>query len=524
MILNKEQLECSQKLKDFINGEKNGFFLIDGAGGTGKTTVVTSIMDNPYSFLFLGATNKVCKNILDSLEKNGIDNTFNEVKVETIARFLSWKKTKDHNDNDIITMNLPELNFIRKIIVIDEVSMLNKEQVDWIIKLKNIRKVILIGDKMQIPPIEKDNENIYRENGFLVSSIFKHVDFKYTLTIQNRQSTKSNLYRMINEFRQNMDYHITFKDIANQYVNNEDVMIMNLYSRDFQDFIKDNKVVSVCHKNRTVQSHLWVINNFYNPKEIKEGDVLYFQDYYKNNDVIFYASDTCTVLEIESTSKEVTIFNYGLKNIPFKRLKVKDIFDDVFIIDIAESHKLTIRPMYDIIQRLARKETSFENKATLYTFYQDYQTSFASLNKPYAITCHKAQGSTYDNVVIPIYDFISNRNHRDNNQLFYVAMSRAKKKIIFVNTKVNFNNTSNRVNFTQEERHMIALKTNFHCSTITGHKKDGTPVYCDHYFENVSEFDVDHIKPLKDGGDNSVGNLQILCKECHKKKHYERSI
>jgi exodeoxyribonuclease-5 len=524
MELNKEQIDCSEKLKSFISGDQNGFFLIDGAGGTGKTTVVTSIMDDHKNFLFLGATNKVCKNILDSLEKNGIDLFLNNVKVKTIARFLSWRKTKDHNNKDIITMKLPVPESIRKIIVIDEVSMLNEEQVNWIIELKKIRKVILIGDKMQIPPIEKDNENIYRENGFLVSSIFKHVDFKYTLTIQNRQSTNSSLYRMINEFRQNMEYHITFKDIANKYINNKDVMIMDLYSKEFKDFIKENQVVSVCYKNHTVTSHLWVINNFYNPKVIKEGDVLYFQEYYKNNDIVFYASDTCTVLEIESMTKEVTIFEYGSKTVSFKRLKVKDIFDVPYTIDVAESYKSTILPIYNKIRYLTSKETSRANKANLYTFYQDFKTGFASLNKPYAITCHKAQGSTYDNVVIPLYDFISNRNHRDNNQLFYVAMSRAKKRIIFINTKSNFKNTVKRVNFTQEERHMIALKTNFKCSTIKGYDLYNKPIYCESYFENVREFDVDHIKPLQDGGDNSIENLQILCKECHKNKHYERAI
>jgi len=32
------------------------------------------------------------------------------------------------------------------------------------------------------------------------------------------------------------------------------------------------------------------------------------------------------------------------------------------------------------------------------------------------------------------------------------------------------------------------------------------------------EFDIDHIKPIANGGKNSVDNLQPLCKKCHKKK------
>ena len=39
---------------------------------------------------------------------------------------------------------------------------------------------------------------------------------------------------------------------------------------------------------------------------------------------------------------------------------------------------------------------------------------------------------------------------------------------------------------------------------------------CDSLLSHV--FEVDHVKPLFLGGDNSDGNLQALCRECHGKK------
>jgi len=36
--------------------------------------------------------------------------------------------------------------------------------------------------------------------------------------------------------------------------------------------------------------------------------------------------------------------------------------------------------------------------------------------------------------------------------------------------------------------------------------------------KRVPSVDVDHIVPRKDGGDNSMSNLQGLCKSCHSKK------
>jgi hypothetical protein len=299
---------------------------------------------------------------------------------------------------------------------------------------------------------------------------------------------------------------------------------MNLYSNEFRVFVDNNKCTSVTYKNNTAMSHLWVLNRYYNPIKFKVGDTVYFSKYYKNDNTIFYSTENCKIILIEESFKEIKFLDYGIVKVPIIIYEIIDEKGYPAQITAAKSYNKTTRKIYNKAYNLKDKITDVNKLKEIWTFVSDFNTSMASLSKPYAITSHKAQGSTYDNVIIPIYDFESNYNPRDSNQLFYVAMSRAKSKIIFVNVDSNFSNDTNRVNFTQQERHMIALKTNFNCSTITGRKKDGTPIYCDHYFENVREFDVDHIKPLKDGGDNSIENLQILCKECHNKKTHERDI
>jgi exodeoxyribonuclease-5 len=52
------------------------------------------------------------------------------------------------------------------------------------------------------------------------------------------------------------------------------------------------------------------------------------------------------------------------------------------------------------------------------------------LDYGYAVTCHKVQGSTYDHVFILAKDIMLNRNHKERNQMLYVALTRPKYSAI----------------------------------------------------------------------------------------------
>lgn len=513
MKLNTEQEICKTKLLEFIQSERTGFFLIDGEGGTGKTTVVTSIINDPKEIIFLGATNKVCNNLKLSLDKNGVDTL--DIKVKTIARFLNFNIKKDHKNLPVISMRMPDIDSIPKIVVIDEVSMLNEDQVIWILKLRNIRKVILIGDKMQIPPIG----DTYRENGFLISYIYKYIDYNFTLTIQNRQSYKSNLYDSISQFRKYMSTCINYYKFANKFIDNKDIFICGMYSQELKHHLQNEKFTVVTRTNNTVASFAWLMNGYKNPNELHNGDDVYFNELYRDNENTFYTSEKAKILEIEDGYKTVFFPDNEYFKIPVFEVKIKVSNDIICKVNVTKGYKKTLKKLYDKRNSKVNKCKTNKEKAEIYTFYNDVKVSLAKFSKPYSITCHKSQGSSYDNVIIPIFDFKSDYKYKDSNQLFYVAISRAKKKIIFVTHEPNYNDLSNRVKFTQEERHEIATKFEFLCQGLNANNKK-----CEKEFNNVREFDLDHVVALKHGGKNTINNLQILCKECHKNKTYERFI
>ena len=164
-------------------------------------------------------------------------------------------------------------------------------------------------------------------------------------------------------------------------------------------------------------------------------------------------------------------------------------------------------------EHIRQGKNESENKkylTDLNTRFANYQNSFSKLKRPYAITAHKAQGSTYNTVIIPVYDYYT-LNHKDANQLLYVAISRAKEKIIFVNKKEQFDESNKRKMFTEFEKQSIASSFDYKCAICHANLVD-------------REFDCDHKIPIAKGGKNSIENLQPLCRPCHlaktkKEKH-----
>lgn len=516
-MLNSEQLELQKLIKKFINGDKNGFFGVLGAGGVGKThTICESIPINEA--IFLGATNKVVGVLKAMIKSKGLFGT----KAKTLDAFFNFKMIKDHENNTHITHRMPSLKDVPDIIVIDEVSLITDRVCELLLELKDYRKIILMGDDMQLPPISNDNEtNGIRVDGFLKSKIFSLMDNTFTLTIQQRQKEGSRLSKLINGFRQNMHKPMPFKALAQKASNNNDVF--NFMDRDtsFINLIRSDDVTCVCYKNLTALSFNWLIGSTkynksgYKVNEINVGDTVFFDGYYKNKDITFYTSEHVEILQIQENCTEV--FEHEERSIPFtfKKVKVKRKDEDaMFVIWVSNGYQDTMSSIYTKLRYDREKIKKNNNPLTLgnkrdlsasFTAYNNFSMGFAKLKKPFAITSHKAQGSTFENVIIPIYDY-GNKNHCDVNQLFYVAMSRAKERIIFVDRCTKFKENSNRYHFSEYERNAICSSFNYKCAN------------CSVDIDDIRLFEIDHKRPLAVGGLNTMENLQPLCKSCHKEK------
>lgn len=514
MELNTEQLELSKRLDSFIKSYPNGFFGVLGAGGTGKTFAVCNALD-VNKVIFLGATNKVCANLRDNLNKKFGQSGF---KVKTIDSFFNFRMSKDENNKTVITTKIPDESQIPKIIVIDEVSLINERTYDLLMQLKDIRKIILIGDDMQIPPIEDEDKKLRNKDGFHVSKVFLGLDLTYTLTIQMRQKEGSGMFSFISKFRDNMCDDFDLLEKAERHKNGNDILLLDINSNELKDIIKNDNPIAVCYKNITVLSYNYkagreLMGKDYSVNTLNKGDVVFFDSFYKDKDNCFYTSDVVTIVDVrENIEDKHNFFKDHKSTYTYDKAIIIDSDGGSYEVNISNGEK-TLRNVRELKNNLVRNSNDKKEIAKLHTLYHDFKLGFAKLKKPYAITSHKAQGSTFGTVIIPLYDF-ANKYVKDRNQLFYVAISRAKDKLVFVSAPSNFKNTSDRYTFFEIERCGIASAQDWKC------KSCGCEI-------NDRDYDIDHIRPIKprwkgdEAGRNDLGNLQALCKPCHKIKTYQ---
>lgn len=525
MSLNSEQLELKSRITNFYSQNKNGYFFILGAGGTGKTyTLCHSLNNFKGSVLFLGATNKVITVLKNSLDNSGYNGKKN---VRTIDSFLRFKIVKDHENTSTITYSFPLKKEIPDLIVIDEISLITAAKFELIERLSKLTKIILLGDHLQIPPIEEDKQNVARNaDGFLVSKMFLRANNEnsFTLTIQNRQKDGTELSALVAGFRANMHLPIPAIKLAEKKNNGKDLLYFEVHDPNLKNEIKQNNCVAVCFKNLSVLNFNWLIGSTksmrkdYRLNEINVGDSLMFDQFYTHKETSFYTSNIVTVTHISKGNTEVfEIKPKIVKTITFDLLtvidddgqekKIRYVFGGLYGNNGGGVSQSVYGQRKTYLQHIKDGKNVSENKkylSDLNTRFSDYQNSFAKLKRPYAITAHKAQGSTYDTVLIPVYDYYT-LDHKDANQLLYVALSRAKNKIIFVNKREQFDQTSKRKSFSEFEKQSIASAYDYKCQGC---------------MNNLVErwFDIDHRIPLNKGGKNSIENLQPLCKKCHQTK------
>jgi hypothetical protein len=457
ITFNDEQFEGLEKIRHWL---KNGqtFFTLAGYAGTGKTCMIKKILDGyHYGVVVSAPTHKAKKVIINTTGKEG----------QTLHALLGLRPDVDldnFNPNDpkfnpIAIPKITDYNFV----IIDEASMINQELYNLIIeKTKDSKtKILFMGDPAQIPPIGEKESVVFNQ----ITNEF------HQLTKIERQNDTNPLAFVYSALRNNLttiDGGFQRKTVMN---NLGEGVIFTLSKKEFRkailkkftsdEFKKDTDYAKViAWKNNTVMAANKVIRTalFGETTDIIEiGDILMayrsVTDAKQRYNIIENSADYRVV---EKSGLEEN--SYGIKGYKVKlredTARGEFKFQDIFIIDANDHNNLhAYGQMHDFFRdagKINKKEWNkyydFRRNNLLMKTIDKYVNGqlratadiiVKDLDYGYAITCHKAQGSTYQHVMVMENDINENWLLKERNQIKYVALTRPAISAIVLTTKID---------------------------------------------------------------------------------------
>ena len=373
IIYNEKQQEA------ILNAFKHHFEIITGGPGTGKTTIIKSIVaiyqalyKKDYNAMLnevalLAPTGRAAKRIMETVHH----------PASTIHRFLKWNKESNK-------FKVNEYNKIDvKLVIIDEASMIDTYLLDSLLKgLYYDTKIILVGDYNQLPSVG---------SGQILKDLIESKMFIVTeLNELYRQKENSNIIT----FAYNINNNIIDNSIYNQ---SDDLVFLN------------------CDSYNLIEKFSELCNNY---KDYNTNDLIILAPMYKTVNGIDNLNRIAREIfnPMDNSKEEITIGDVKYREFDKVILLVNMPDDGVYNGDIGI--------ICEINQEKNEVYIDFDSNIVKFT-----KSNFLNFKLGYVISVHKSQGSEFK-VVIMI--MLNEYNRMLYRKLLYTGVTRAKKYLYLI--------------------------------------------------------------------------------------------
>lgn len=441
-----------QKIAHFLtNTNSDEIFVLKGYAGTGKTTVISTIVNNlsviGKKYVLLAPTGRAAKVIANYSNKSAF----------TIHKKIYYPKKGKSGG---VSFTMKENKHTNTLFIVDESSMIsdvnsesklyeNGSLLDDLISYVyngNNCKMILLGDTAQLPPVQLDispaldTEKLalqYNKEVFSIELDEVMRQEEYSGILYNatalREILKSTFF---DEFKFNLE---GYKDIVR-----------------LSDGLDIQDAIQSAYSNYSIEDTCFIVRsnkraNQYNQqirsKILDKDSALAVGDYLmvvKNNYFWLKESDEAGFIANGDIIEVLEIFGFkDLYDFNFAKVKVRMVdypnqkpFETMLLLNTitSESPSLTYDESNHLYQEVMK---DYEGEAQYRKFLKVKSNEYFNalqVKFSYAITCHKSQGGQWNTVFIE-QPYLPNGVDLDYIRWLYTAVTRAKDKLYLIGFK-----------------------------------------------------------------------------------------
>lgn len=390
-LTKKQKIGLDLAVEKYKNKEK--FIVISGYAGSGKSTLVRFIVEAleipEEEICYATFTGKAA----EVLRKKGNPNSL------TLHKLLY----ENYPRKDGTFYRRPKLSLEYKVVVVDEISMAPKEMVDLLLKFPVF--CIFLGDPFQLPPICKDTDN----------GLLEHPDV--FLDEIMRQAAESEIIQLTMKIRNHQPISY-FKGKEVMVIPKSELLTGHLTWADMIICGTNNQRLTTNKEMRKILGY---------EKDIEEGEkVIIKRNYWDCLNFDFEPLVNGSVGYINNIKKGYAVIPNYIKNL-----------DNYFIESFNANFRPevgSIYPEFKFDKRFLIEEVS---DITPQIEYQIRRNAFLEIpdiplrmTYGYAITCHSAQGSQWDKVLVLEEKFPYDKE--EHARWLYTACTRPAQKLVLV--------------------------------------------------------------------------------------------
>jgi len=429
---NMEQIEALKCLGDFITSSSNDFFILSGPAGSGKTSLVKSLVDyfeESGTGYYLASPTGRSAHILG--RKTGS-------YAATMHHLLFIPEFNDKTMQICFTPKSNKAHDSIRYFIVDEASMISDKSNQEGMFVQDVsllgqlirfakkgnpqNKLILIGDRYQLPPVGS-NESPALSVDYL-SSRYKLKGNSFELSQVERQSHDSYILEMACQILQSIKDRKSYTFNSFKAYSSFSASI-NKYLADYSDENSDHSIMIAFANSQVNAMNTWARNFRYN---------------YKNHHNIM--PDELMICNHNVMVGESTLFkgNHFVVRKTWKPeefaglhfINAKIEFTDLYNEKVVENTKIMIESVTapdgsipiekekQLLHEAYKRNPRFRESRNP---YDDAFVSAVRARYGYALTCHKAQGGEWNNV------YLHPGFRKDDLRRLYTAITRASQNL-----------------------------------------------------------------------------------------------